>query len=214
MLQMLLLTGVTQAQTPAVDLQALTNELQIMRQDDGMRMVFWMPREYWDVSMAGSIPSAENRAKALSIMDDYEIIAVISGKVGLGGVLLGASREDLMKSVTVKMADTTLQPLTQGELSNEMNSFLKTMQPVLAGLLGQFGQSMQLLVFKGADSAGKRLLDPQQAGSFAVMLGDEAFQFRLPLGSLLPPKFDASSSEQFPGNYNFNPYTGKQLTTK
>ena len=32
--------------------------------------------------------------------------------------------------------------------------------------------------------------------------------------SLLPPKFDQDTGEKFPGNYLFNPYTGRKLATQ
>lgn len=82
---------------------------------------------------------------------------------------------------------------------------------MLAQITGQIGQNMHVLVFKGTDAEGKRLLDPMQPGNFRVMLGEEVFAYRLPLGSMLPPLFDADSGERFPGNYVYSPFTGKKL---
>jgi hypothetical protein len=44
-----------------------------------------------------------------------------------------------------------------------------------------------------------------------VVLAGTEFKFRLPLGSLLPPKFDPNTHEKFPGNYIYSPYTGSKL---
>ena len=47
-----------------------------------------------------------------------------------------------------------------------------------------------------------------------MTLGDATYRWRLPLGSLLPPRYDAKTGEKFSGNYLYSPFTGKELTTK
>lgn len=200
------------ASAQQVDAQKLVQDLQITRQGaQGMRMVWWTPVEYWDSAMTTSLPSAEQRAAALKGLQAYEIFAVLEGKIGMMGVLAGSSRDELIKKVSLQTDKGVLKPLAETELSTEAQNFVQTVKPLLAGMLGQLGQNMHFMVFKGTDSSGKRLLDPRQSGNFKFMLGDEAFAWRLPLGSLLPPKFDSESGEQFPGNYLFSPFTGKKL---
>lgn len=198
----------------AVDSQKLAQEVQISRQDEkGLRVVFWMNREFWDASMASTVPSAEQRATVLKRLDGYEIVAVLETKASTMGVLLGTSRDELMKKVSLQTGTVTLKPLSDDQLSAEMQEFLKNMQPMMGAIMGQLGQNLHMLVFKGIDVAGRRLLDPLQPGSFKVLLGDEAFAFRLPLGSLLPTTYDAETGEQFPGNYLYSPYSGRKLQT-
>lgn len=198
----------------AVDSQKLTADLQITRQqENGLRMVFWMNKEFWDASMASSVPSVEQRASVLKRLDGHEIVAILDGKVGAMGVMLGATRDELMKKVTLQTGATTLKPLDKDQISPEMQQFLQSVQPMFASMMGQLGQNMHMLVFKGTDEAGKRLLDPLAPGNFKVMLGSEEFAFRLPLGSLMPAMYDAATGEQFPGNYLYSPYSGKKLQT-
>ena len=40
------------------------------------------------------------------------------------------------------------------------------------------------------------------------------FIWWIPLGSLLPPKYDSETGEKFPGNYNYNPFTGIRLNLR
>ena len=47
--------------------------------------------------------------------------------------------------------------------------------------------------------------------SCRVRLGKKKYDYRLPLGSVLAPRYDPDTGEQFPGNYFFNPYTGTKL---
>jgi hypothetical protein len=90
---------------------------------------------------------------------------------------------------------------------------LATIKPLLSGMLGQLGQGMQLVVYPSKLN-GQRLIDPKTPGTFQYMLFDQTFKWRLPLGSLLPKKVDPKTKEEFPGNYEFNPYTGGKLTFK
>jgi hypothetical protein len=68
------------------------------------------------------------------------------------------------------------------------------------------------IVYPARNKDGKLLLDPTVAGGFKYIVYDKTFTWRLPLGSLLPPKFDPKTHEQFPGNFQFNPYTGTKLS--
>lgn len=88
------------------------------------------------------------------------------------------------------------------------------MKPLLANMLGQLGQALELVAFKGKSHDGKRLLHPRESGRFLVVLGERVMHWRLPLGSLLPPTYDPRTDEIFPGNYTYNPFTGEKLQVK
>ena len=88
------------------------------------------------------------------------------------------------------------------------------MKPLIGGTLGKLGESMEFIAFEGRDKNDKRLLDPLGKAMFTVTVGDRDYKWRLPLGALLPPKFDAKTGEQFPGNFEFSPYTGAKLTSE
>jgi hypothetical protein len=79
----------------------------------------------------------------------------------------------------------------------------------MASMVGQLGENLEFVVFP-ATAAGKAV-DAAKPGSFTVKLYDQSTTWRLPLGSLLPKRSDRKTGEQFPGNYNFNPYTGDKL---
>ena len=86
------------------------------------------------------------------------------------------------------------------------------MQPVMAQMLGQFGQGMQFYCFPGRDDQNQ---PPTRSQKARILHGhassNKDYQWRLPLGSLLPNKFDPQSHEEFPGNYIYNPFTGAKL---
>jgi len=49
---------------------------------------------------------------------------------------------------------------------------------------------------------------------YQISLYDQVFHWRLPLASLLPKKIDSKTHEEFPGNFDFNPYTGGKLSAQ
>ena len=69
-------------------------------------------------------------------------------------------------------------------------------------------QSVRPVVLGDNRTAG---LDPRKKGSFNYKVGAETYHWRLPLGSLLEPKKDDSTGDEFPGDFLYNPYTGKKL---
>jgi len=65
-----------------------------------------------------------------------------------------------------------------------------------------------------AASAGRRIADAKEEGSFAVLIGEKKYRWKLPLGSLLPPKTCAECGEELSGAFKFCPYEGTKLPGK
>ena len=139
---------------------------------------------------------------------------MVDGVISPLGSLQSLPVDKVREKLSVKIgSDQASLPLATEDLSNDAQTLLAVMKPVFGKMLGDFGKGMELICFKGQDDQGKNLLDPKQKGHFVVLYGDKAYSWRLPLGSLLPPKYDAETGEQFPGDYEFNPFTGAKLGT-
>lgn len=74
------------------------------------------------------------------------------------------------------------------------------MKPIMANMFSRFGQGMEFICLNGFGSKGKKVFDPKREGSFAPIFADRTYKWRLPLGSLLPPKYDPQTGEEFSGN--------------
>src|SRR5262249_557938 len=86
--------------------------------------------------------------------------------------------------------------------------------PVLTNMLGDVGSHMSFFIFadKTKDPKGQtRGIDPTKPGVLTARLGGEEFRWRLPLGSLRPPKVCPKCHESFPGNYSFCPFDATPL---
>jgi hypothetical protein len=177
-------------------------------------MAWWIPQEFWDVSLTNNPSVSPKTAGDIrAIFHDYQVFALFRGTVGLQGLTGVATTADLLTNSRFQIGDKTILPIDPDKVPTGVQAMLGAMRPMLSGLLGQFGQSMELIVYP-AVADGRRLNDPLKPGAFQFTLYDQTFHWRLPLASLLPKKLDPKSREEFPGNYQFNPYTGDKLSVK
>jgi hypothetical protein len=207
-------SGVAVADGP--DLQKIGQDVQRVRQEKGnLDMIFWMPSEYWEASFTANAGLTPEKQKELTEgLDKYLIFAVLEGKLGLTGGVMATSKEQLMKKITVTAQRQKLTPLAETEVSENVRGLLQIMKPIFAKMLGQMGQGMEFIVFQGQNEKGERYADPKQGGFLVLNLGEKEFKWRLPLGCFLPTKYDPKTREEFPGNYEFSPFTGTKLVTE
>ncbi len=196
----------------AGDVQKLITETQYVDQTNNhFNLVWWMPNEFWSFQDMKD----KDVASLLDAIGDYCVICVVDAELTSLGSVVPLPRAEVLPKLSLHFADgVTLLPLSDAEISSDALNFFAMMKPIMANMLGQFGQGMEFVCFKGNDVYGKRRPDPLHEGSFTLKLGSREHTFRLPLGSLLPIKIDPVSREEFPGNYKFNPYSGKKLIIK
>jgi hypothetical protein len=176
-------------------------------------MIWWIPDEFWEQTLKDNptVPAA-GRKELLLIVSQYLVFAVVEGTIDPLGEFNAESREALVGKMSIKVGEKELQPLDEDDLTFAAKNFFQTMKPLLGRTVGKIGQSMEFIVFEGRDRQDQRYADPLKKGQLITKFGPKEFKWRLPLGSLLPPKYDAATGEQFPGNFDFSPYTGAKLS--
>ena len=143
------------------------------------------------------------------------VVCVVDAKISPFGSVIPTPRDKILDKLALFIGQgESMKPLSDSEISGDAKNLFAMMKPIMANMFGQFGQGMEFICFNGVDSKGKKLLDPKQEGSFSLIFTDTTYKWRLPLGSLLPPKYDPQTGEEFPGNYNYNPFTGKKLVSR
>ncbi len=200
----------------AGDIQELIKETQKMHQSqDSVQIVWWMPDEYWQKAFENSPGLTEEQKKIFcNAVNDYIVLGIVDAKMSSFGGIIPMNKETIMKKITVTIGDQlTLTPLPDQSVSADAKNLFSMMKPVLENMLGQVGKGFAFICFNGKNKKGEQFIDPKKDGSFTVVLGDQSYKWRLPLGSLLPPRFDPKTGEQFPGNYKYSPFTGSSLTT-
>jgi len=198
----------------ADDIREFVHETQqLVSTAQQMTMVWWIPAEFWDLSMASNPNVTPQIAQQVrEAFHDYQVFALLHGNVGLQGLTDTAPRADLLANSRLQVGDKVIAPLAADQVPSGVQAILGAMRPLLSGMLGKLGQSMELVVYPAA-AGGQRLNDPKANGAFQFVLYDQTFRWRTPLASLLPKKVDPKSKEEFPGNYLYNPYTGDRLST-
>ena len=197
-----------------VDLGRMINETQRSRQEAGrLTLVWWVPNEYW-VESNRNDPNvgAQHIKQILSIVERYVLIAVIDGEISAVGGVRARPYDEIVRGIQlIAPGGARFPPLGLDQLSPDMRTFLQVMKPLLANMLGQMGKGLEFVAFDGRRADGARLIDPRREERFTVVYSGNNYDWRLPLGSLLPSVRDPKTGESFPGNYRFNPHTGDRL---
>ena len=210
----LILALVTTTCARATDLQQLVQETQRMSQaSQQLTLVWWMPQALWEASLSnGATLTPEGRAQMLAVLDDYMIFVIARAKLTMA-TLDARSKSEMLSNARLEIGDKTIDPMASENLAPAAQAILVSIKPIFAGMLGKVGQSVEMVVYP-SKQGDQKLIDPLRPGSFKYTLYDQTFTWRLPLASLLPPKVDPKTSEEFPGTYEFNPYTGGPLRAK
>ncbi|MGS1079985.1 hypothetical protein [Pseudoxanthomonas beigongshangi] len=197
-----------------VQLDALTRDTQKHSLGNGrMEVVWWIPPEYWQISVAQQKDATPEVLSGLSqTFNDYNIVAVVQATVADDMEYRFTPEADVRDStVLIDPQGRTHAVLAEDKIPTRLAATLAFLKPVLANGIGPMGRSMYFLVFPGNDAQGRRLIDPLGDGVARVQTTNKRHDFRLPLGSLLPDKGDTTTGESFPGDFLYNPYTGRQL---
>jgi hypothetical protein len=202
------------AQTRAVDIQQLTRETQrISQASQQLTLVWWMPQALWEASLSGSsMLTPDGRAQVLAALQDYTIFVIARAKLTMA-TLDARPKAEMLSNARLEVDGKTIDSLAPEQLTPTAQAILVSIKPIFAAMLGKLGQSVEMVIYP-SKQGDQRLLDPLKPGSFTYTLYDQTFTWKLPLGSLLPPKVDPKTSEEFPGNYQYNPYTGEPLLTQ
>jgi hypothetical protein len=199
----------------ATDIREFIQETQqSSNESQQLTLVWWIPEEFWDLSLAGNanVPAAA-ADQIRTAFRDYQVFALLRARTGIAGLSEVSTRADLLNNARLEIGGKTIAALDPDKVPPGVQTMLGAMRPMLANMLGQLGQSMELVVYP-AMANEHRMNDPLKPGTFQFTLYDQTFHWRTPLASLLPKKIDPKSKEEFPGNYEYNPYTGGKLSVK
>lgn len=211
------LTSLTAAQEHKVNLNALLEETQMMAEGaDDLTIVWWVPVEFWKASFAQDPSVSKADAdEIINALGPYTIIAAVDGRIGTFGGVTYNSESYLRANTTLEDVHGNIhKPMDKSKIDPDAFSLLSTMKPVLENILGPMGQNMHFLVFPGSDANGLAIVDPMQEGVMTITLGSNAFKYRLPLGSLLPPKICPVDGEEMSGAWKYCPWHGAELKLK
>ena len=206
--------GAAAQQKHRMDFDELINETQKSSpQLDKMTIAWWVPEEFWREALAqeASVTPAQSE-EFLEVLRPYALFIVVDGKMGALGEPKYLPEEAIRRSLQLSDAQgVKYAPIEAAKVSGGINVLLSMMKPVLSNMLGPLGQNMHFFLFPGRNKDGQRILNAAKEGSFSLRVGDEEFKWRLPLGSVLPPKACPVDGERMSGAWKFCPWHGEKL---
>ena len=107
------------------------------------------------------------------------------------------SSEELRGSVVLVGSDgTNYKPLANENVSPDARNLVSGLKPAMIGMLGPMGEHMEFVFFPSNSLDRKPIADAKAEGTFHFKIGDVAYNWRLPLGSLLPMKVCPTDGEE------------------
>jgi hypothetical protein len=207
------LTDTYAESTKSINLDALS--LDLKRNDESpefIRSIMYLPTEFFRAATSNSpqLPSSSSDSLC-DALDRYTIFWVLEINRANIPDIVSTTRENLVNKLSLTIGEgEAVSPLSEKEISKDAQYLLELMQQMFEQSGGVFSQG-EFLCFKGVSDKGKRLFNPTKKGFLSLNLRNSTYKWRLPLGSLLPPKYDKNTGEEFPGNYMYNPFTGETL---
>jgi hypothetical protein len=194
------------------DIQKIVADTQRMsNQPNNVTMVWWIPGEFWEIALKDNPRiTAAQRAEFIKALEGYLIFAVASLDIGTFGGMTPKSRETILQKTELIIENKKRTPLTDSAISSDASNFISIMKPMMAKMLGQFGDGMEFIVYSN-DGTESSIISASKKGSFSYVAFAARYEWKLPLVSLLSPKIDPKTKQSFPGDYIFNPYTGEKL---
>ncbi|MGO8836709.1 MAG: hypothetical protein ACLQAH_08125 [Limisphaerales bacterium] len=209
-----LLSSLCIAQENNPDQQSVIRETQQMsHQENKLTIVWWVPEQFWRISFAANHKLTEEQINGfIKTVKPYTLVAVVKGEFGsFGGVTYESETAIRSKLFLIDSEGNQYSPLDSEEISADMQNFLGMMKPLFANMLGAMGKNFGFYIFPAKGKNGKSIADPEKEGHFSIQLGEEKFKWRLPLGSLLPPKTCPKCGEKLSGSYKYCPFDGTSL---
>jgi hypothetical protein len=201
-------------QAGRIDINALTEETQKTLPDpDRMTLVWWIPEQFWHATLAQDPTTSKAQADAfIRTVSPYVMFVVVDGKIGAFGGVTYKTEDAIRGAIQVVDArGVAHRPLGREKIDADTLNLLMAMKPILASMMGRMGENMHFVLFPAKDAAGRRLADPAQEGALALKLGENSFRWKLPLGSVLPPKTCPVDGERMSGAWKFCPWHGEKL---
>jgi hypothetical protein len=183
------------------------------KKGNNMSLTWWIPNEYWRIALKGNdqIP-VETIDYVETAFRDYVLILACDLSIHNDGTMDYTSEEDLAKSITIlDNLGKKHFPLPNNQIDGQALSVAENMKPFFAQALGQMGRGINFFFFSVTDQSGKNLIDGKAQGHFTVSHSNSSFLWKLPLSTLLPPKFCPVDKERMKATWSYCPIHGQKL---
>lgn len=190
----------------------VTDCMRVNERGNSKQLVIWMPYIFWQFVGEQMKAPPEFVAHLTVEMKNYTLFCVADYTLN-GTELKFKTDEEIRK--TLRLTDSlnnVYRPLAESEISPDAKMLLKNLEPVMAQIMGQFGEGMRLYLFRAEKVNGEPTLNVAKPNRFTLSWDDVKLSWKLPLASVLPLKKCPVDKEAMKGNWNFCPEHGVRLS--
>ena len=203
-----------------VDLDNLIQETQVTNSDDKITVIWWIPQEFWAVSLSQETSMSETeKGEFLRALEPYFMLAVVQGEISSFGTANFYDLEEIKNKLTFSFEDSDQQ--TQiidpaQTVSPEVELLQKIIRPMLEQMMGNLGQNFHFLTFDDQNIQGTRNISPYENGKITVQFSEELEQedlnlnIDLPLDSLFISRICPNGKEAHV-SWKYCPWDGTKL---
>lgn len=174
-------------------------------------MTLWIPARFWEIVGDQMKLPPESVTAIVQEMSPYMMFCVVDYTIE-GTHIAFKTAEEIRP--TLKLVDSSKHvhlPLADKDVSPVAMRMVNQFQPLMAKLLGQFGDGMHIFLFDGTAGNGKPAFDVDKPNHFVLTWESATAKWSLPLASVLPPKFCPVDHEQMQGTWSYCPVHGTKL---
>ena len=194
----------SQEKTDQIELTDLISDIvKTTKDEQDVKQVFWIPKIYWELALKDSPYGNEAVINEINtIVDNYEIFAVSDIQMtAFSGV-----KKNELKSVKLIIDNEFYKPIDH--LPDDLEALLNSLLPVFKKMLGEYGSSIEIIVFDNSNRITPSMLEQ---GQFSIEVNGTVFDYRLPLSSLVPKKVCPVDNKTHNGNWVYCPWHGEKL---
>ncbi|MCB0382298.1 MAG: hypothetical protein KDD05_03070 [Psychroserpens sp.] len=194
----------SQEKTDQIELTDLISDIvKTTKDEQDVKQVFWIPKIYWELALKDSPYGNEAVINEINtIVDNYEIFAVSDIQMtAFSGV-----KKNELKSVKLIIDNEFYKPIDH--LPDDLEALLNSLLPVFKKMLGEYGSSIEIIVFDNSNKVTPSMLEQ---GQFSIEVNGTVFDYRLPLSSLVPKKVCPVDNKTHNGNWVYCPWHGEKL---
>ena len=197
-----------------INITELIREIQQWNKTDNkISLAWWVPNEYWSLALQGDKRIPKETVKQLeNAFGDYVLIWACDLNINLNGTMNFTSGEEIRKTISVVDKQGKVHhPLEKNQITEEALIIVENMKPYFAQAIGQVGEGIYPFFFQIKDKNKENLINATLPGQFRVSHSNSEFLWKLPLVTLLPPKFCTVDNEKMKGNWLYCPIHGQKL---
>lgn len=205
-----------------INSDALTNELQATTTEERFEMVWWIPQEFWAVTLKQSADVSDEMAQPLlDQLEPYAMLAVVQADISPLGAFDYYDEQTVLSHLRLIYSDAEgaeheLMPLDAENLPGDVTLLQQQITPLLKAAMGPMGSHLWFFTFKAIDDHQEQIMSPYEAGQLTINTADGVgehilkHRFQFPLDSLFVPRRCPNGRDAHI-SWKFCPWTGEAL---